>query len=270
MSNRFMVGTLAVFVVLGAVGAGSVLRSSDARAQGAPEQPNRPPFPREDAAAYLEARIAALRAGLLLNPEQERLWPPFEQAYREYGKQRLAGPSPGAPPNEDPIARMQRRADALLQQGAALKHLADAAIPLWQSFDEGQKRRFAVLARPLSARFGMAMGFGGPDGLPGGPGRDGRFGFDGPRGFGPGSPNFRFGPGFGPGGPGTTPGIGPRGRFGDDFRGPRGGDGGPNAEPRDGRDGGRDLGRGLFQWWRGGPGPGRGDPREGRGGEERL
>ena len=37
----------------------------------------------EDRAAFLDARLAALHAGLKLTPDQEKFWPDFEQAYRE-------------------------------------------------------------------------------------------------------------------------------------------------------------------------------------------
>src|SRR5262249_62068607 len=43
----------------------------------------------EDLRAFGEARLAALKAGLTLTPEQERDWPAFEQAAREFGKLRL-------------------------------------------------------------------------------------------------------------------------------------------------------------------------------------
>ena len=43
----------------------------------------------EDLRAFGEARIAALKAGLTLTPEQERHWPAYEQAAREMMKLRL-------------------------------------------------------------------------------------------------------------------------------------------------------------------------------------
>jgi len=289
MWKKLAIGT----ATLGVLGLSAVL------AQPAPDRPGGPAlFSRDDAGAFLEARIAALHAGLQLTPEQERLWSPFEQAFRDRGKLRIAGVAGGPPPAaEDPIARLQRRADALLQQGTVLKRLAEAAAPLWHSFDEGQKRRFAVLARPFYQR--MMTGFGGGpsdqrSGLGVGPERDGgRFGPDGgPRGFGPRS----FDPRMGPGGPagregddrgprGTVPGMGPRMRFGgpsdrdsEDFgygRGARAPEGGFGRDQRRdfGRDPGGDYGRGQFRWWRGSPemGPGRSGRREGLAeGEERL
>ncbi len=224
-----------------------------------PDGPRAPAFSREDAAALVDARVAALHTGLQLTPEQEKLWPAFEQAYRERAKLRLehAFTANQPPPVDDPVARLQRRAEALLRQGAALKALADAAAPLWQSFDDGQKRRYAMLSRPTMARPGEERSAerpqGGPQGHDGdgfgerrrgfGPGGPGGFGGRdgdeyGRRGFGTGGPSGRdreFGEergfrGFGQGGPGR--------RDGDEYgRGPRGfGPGGPR--------GGGEFGRG--------------------------
>src|SRR3954462_6248183 len=43
----------------------------------------------EDRAAFADARIAAVHAGLKLNPEQEKLWPPVETAVKEFAKLRI-------------------------------------------------------------------------------------------------------------------------------------------------------------------------------------
>ena len=43
-----------------------------------------------DRAAFLDARIAGLKAGLRLSPEQEKLWPPVEGALRETAVKRDA------------------------------------------------------------------------------------------------------------------------------------------------------------------------------------
>lgn len=37
----------------------------------------------DDIKAFTDARIAALKAGLTLTPDQEKNWPPFEQALRD-------------------------------------------------------------------------------------------------------------------------------------------------------------------------------------------
>jgi hypothetical protein len=64
-------------------------------------------------------------------------------------------------PPSDPVARLQRRADALSVRGAALKRLAETLAPIYQSFDEGQKRRFTILARFMRSHprhFGQGRG----------------------------------------------------------------------------------------------------------------
>jgi zinc resistance-associated protein len=103
----------------------------------------------EDLRAFGEARLAALKAGLMLNAEQEKNWPAFEQAARDYAKLRMDRISAmrNAPATDDPVERLRQRATAMSDAGAALKKLADATDPLYKSLDENQKRRFAILNR---------------------------------------------------------------------------------------------------------------------------
>lgn len=112
----------------------------------------------EDRAAFVDARIAAVHAGLKLNADQEKLWPPVEAAVREFAKLRIdranarmkagAGDaSRDADQAEDPIARLRQRAEDMGASSAALKKIADAADPLYKTLDDGQKRRLAVLTR---------------------------------------------------------------------------------------------------------------------------
>ncbi len=114
---------------------------------------------RADAAdlnAYADARIAALRAGLALNAEQQKHWGPVETALKEMAKkridnrekfraERMAQRESGVRP--DPVERMRRGADRMTERGSDLKRLADATAPLYASLDEAQKRRFDMLAR---------------------------------------------------------------------------------------------------------------------------
>ena len=143
----------------------------------------------QDMRAFGDARIAALKAGLALTPEQEKNWPAFEQAAREFAKLRVdranaAVQSPSGDVN--PAERMNRRATTMIETGVALKKLGDATGPLYNSLDENQKRRFAVLSR--LSRFGgddvrgreRRDDFRGRDGRDDFRGRDDRFG---PRGF---------------------------------------------------------------------------------------
>jgi zinc resistance-associated protein len=116
----------------------------------------------EDRAAFLDGRVAALKAALRLKPDQDAKWPPVEQAWRNLAKlrdERIAAWRNEAP-SSDPVERLQRRAEALIKMGTALKQLSDATTPLYQSLDEGQKRRFVVLARFLHGRHQHRHGWG--------------------------------------------------------------------------------------------------------------
>jgi hypothetical protein len=113
----------------------------------------------EDRAAFVDARIAAVHAGLKLNADQEKLWPPVESAVRELAKLRIdrANARMNAKPEEDaqkdPVTRLRERADTMATSAAAMKKIADAADPLYKTLDEGQKRRLAILTH-RAGRFG--------------------------------------------------------------------------------------------------------------------
>ena len=127
----------------------------------------------EDRAAFVDAKIAAVKAGLQLTPDQEKLWPPVETAVRDFAKQRIAqanaraterdarraekdqkgtqdngsGDRAAADQNRDPVAGLRERADRMAETAAGLKKIADAADPLYKTLDDGQKRRLTMLTR---------------------------------------------------------------------------------------------------------------------------
>src|ERR1700685_4464400 len=81
----------------------------------------------EDMAAFAYARIAALRAGLQLNPDQAKNWPVFAQALRELTQLRIerrqarenadhSGSAAAAPPS--PFDRLPRAAAATAEKEA--------------------------------------------------------------------------------------------------------------------------------------------------------
>jgi hypothetical protein len=214
MWKAILAGTTALAI------AGSSLVYAQQR-DGRPDRMQRGPN-MEDMRAFAEARLAGLKAGLTLTPEQERKWPAFEQAARDMQKLRLdrmnsfmAERRNPQPRSSDPADRLRQRGTAMADTGAALKKLADATDPLYKSLDDNQKRRFAILGRMGGGRDdGGGPQFRGRDG--GGPefrGRDrngpefrGRDG-DGPRGFERGNRRTELAPeGFERGrrGPGRT------------------------------------------------------------------
>ena len=108
----------------------------------------------EDLRAFSEARLAALKAGLVLSAEQEKNWPAFERAARDLGTLRLDRITAmrNAPAVHEPAERLRQRATAMSETAAALQKLAEATDPLYKSLDEGQKRRFMVLSRLAGPR----------------------------------------------------------------------------------------------------------------------
>jgi hypothetical protein len=123
-------------------------------------------FSPQDRTAFADARIAAVHAGLTLTPDQEKLWPPVEQAVRDFAKLRIdranarmqarqdgTHDQQAQQTPEDPVARLRSRADRMGETAAALKKIADAADPLYKTLDDGQKRRLMILTR-MGHRFG--------------------------------------------------------------------------------------------------------------------
>ncbi|MCJ2123683.1 Spy/CpxP family protein refolding chaperone [Methylobacterium sp. J-077] len=105
-----------------------------------------------DRAAFADARIAALHAGLKLNPDQEKLWPPVEAAIRDMVKlrqQRREAMRDRPSMSDDAPAALRAMADATTARGEALRKLADTSQPLYASLDPDQKRRAMILARPM-------------------------------------------------------------------------------------------------------------------------
>ena len=122
-----------------------------------------------DVSAFADARIAALKAGLELNADQSKNWPPFEQAVRDLVQlriQRIQARQAGDQQQPTtPFDRLSRRADNMAKTSAALKKIAEAGAPLYQSLNDDQKNRFVVLARMLRPhhhmqRFGQGYGRG--------------------------------------------------------------------------------------------------------------
>jgi hypothetical protein len=116
----------------------------------------------EDMDAFMDARIAALRAGLRLTAEQEKLWPAVEDAVRGLVKQRREQmrewrESRGERRDDIP-ALIRGMAERQAARAEALRRLADAAAPLHATLDEAQKRRLPALMRGLRPRGMMGGG----------------------------------------------------------------------------------------------------------------
>jgi hypothetical protein len=150
--NKFAIAGMAALAIAG---------STAVYAQHRPWSHEHSRMSPEDRAAFTDARIAAVKAGLKLNADQEKLWPPVEAAVRDFAKLRTdranarMNPKPdGADAQRpDPVTRLRDRADNMATTAAALKKIADAADPLYKTLDDGQKRRLAILTH-MGGRFG--------------------------------------------------------------------------------------------------------------------
>jgi hypothetical protein len=141
MWKLVLAGTVALVM------AGSTVALAQPRA-GGPERPRWQPS-EADIAAFAAARIAALRAGLVLTPEQEKHWPAFEAALNDlarYRRERRAARQAEQPAG-NPTERLRRYSDALTGYGAVLRKVADVQEALYNSLDEAQKRRFVILSQ---------------------------------------------------------------------------------------------------------------------------
>ncbi|MGH6936740.1 MAG: Spy/CpxP family protein refolding chaperone [Methylocella sp.] len=143
----------AVLTMIAVVGSGVALAAFNGRADPAntPTPMEKHVFSPADRAAFLDARIAALRAGLKLTPEQEKLWPAVETAVRAAANDAMArhqkfkdDPAPASL-----IDRLRRRGENAVAHGQNLEAIADAAAPLYATLSEEQKHRLPVLMRGL-------------------------------------------------------------------------------------------------------------------------
>ena len=111
-------------------------------------------FTAEDRAAFLDAHIAALKAGLELTADQAKNWPPLESAMRDLAKERADRFAAWQAQREqaqelNPVDRLTQASERMSARSADLLKLAAAARPLYDSLDDSQKRRFAMLFTPM-------------------------------------------------------------------------------------------------------------------------
>src|ERR1700686_3148509 len=111
--NRFTIAAVAALAI-----AGSTAVYAQHRPWFHPER-----MSSEDRAAFADARIAAVKAGLRLTPDQEKLWPPVEAAVKDLAKLRIdrINARRDRQPPDDLMARLHERSDAMAANAAAFK-----------------------------------------------------------------------------------------------------------------------------------------------------
>ena len=151
MLKIVVAGTTALFLTASPIANAQTSQTSSAT----PERLNA-----SDRNTLSDMRIDLVKAALQLTPDQEKYWPAVESAIRaraEDRKARLAkiaetvGKRVDESPveimrNRDPIAFLQRRAEALAQRSADLDKLAEAWQPLYKTLSPEQRQRMAALA----------------------------------------------------------------------------------------------------------------------------
>jgi hypothetical protein len=112
-----------------------------------------------------DERIDLIKAALQLTPDQQKLWPPVEQAIRARGETRVArlkelkdlttgsvakdasaASATGKEDRRNFVEIMEERSENLIKRGENLKSLAAAWQPLYQTLNQSQKRRMALLS----------------------------------------------------------------------------------------------------------------------------
>jgi zinc resistance-associated protein len=165
MRRLLTTGVLAGIVSAGLLG-GALAQAPDAprpmQVAHAGDGPARPRLSAEDVQAFTDVRVAALHAGLKLTPDQEKLWPPVEDAMRNLAKVRRDQREARRGRDRDPVAEtapdaIRAQADALAARSDALRKLADASQPLYATLDQAQKQRAAMLTRPMGPRHHPGM-----------------------------------------------------------------------------------------------------------------
>ncbi len=100
----------------------------------------------EDLSAFADAHIAALKVGLKLMAEQEKLWPPVEDAMRNLTNLHLthmqAMRQGRGMTADDPVGLLRSTADRMSEGAGATRKLADAAAPLYATLDDARSGGF--------------------------------------------------------------------------------------------------------------------------------
>jgi zinc resistance-associated protein len=105
----------------------------------------------------LDAHLVGMKAGLKLNDEQAKKWPPFEAAIRDAANARAERwgqvrdrMGTGARPSS--IERMSIMADHLEKNAAELRKVVEASKPLYDDLTDAQKRDSGPLMRDFNPK----------------------------------------------------------------------------------------------------------------------
>lgn len=101
----------------------------------------------EERAVFVDAHLAAMKAGLKLTADQDKLWAPLETTIRDgIAKREAFHAQMKGKPATSPIDRLTEFAEMSTLNGEILKKVADAARPLYNSLSDEQKKRLDMLS----------------------------------------------------------------------------------------------------------------------------
>ena len=108
---------------------------------------------RDDFNRFVDARVAAIKAGLKLTADQEKLWQPVEDAIRRNSGERFARFEQRRAARDrrqsmDFMQQLETRGTMMTANAQRASALATAMRPLWNTFSEDQKRIAPRLMRP--------------------------------------------------------------------------------------------------------------------------
>ncbi|MGO4523559.1 Spy/CpxP family protein refolding chaperone [Microvirga sp. 2MCAF35] len=144
--------------------------NAPAASQDQGQQNRRPRMSQDDYNRLVDARIAAIKAGLKLSADQDRLWGPVETAIRTSASERYTRMQQFRENRDqrrsmDLMQRLEQRSTMLNQSAQRSAALTTALRPLWDSFSEDQKRIAPRLMREaINGGWGERRGRGGHHG----------------------------------------------------------------------------------------------------------
>ena len=150
------IATIALAALLAGSGTYAVAQpapDAPAASQDQGRQDRRPRMSQEDFNRLMDARIASIKAGLKLTPDQERLWTPAEAAIRSAADERFSRRDQRASRDQrqsmDFMQRLERRSSTMTEGAQRSTAVATALRPLWDTLSEDQKRIAPRLLREV-------------------------------------------------------------------------------------------------------------------------
>ena len=159
------IATLAIATLLAASGTYALAQGAGPGGAGTPggpgaaqesqsQRPERPRMTQDHFNRFVDARIAGIKAGLRLTGDQERLWQPVENAIRTNAGERFTRFEQRRDRRDqrqstDFMQRLEQRGASMTENAQRTTAIATAMRPLWDTFNEDQKRIAPRLLRPV-------------------------------------------------------------------------------------------------------------------------